>query len=144
MHFKSIPLLLVAGIQKDNTSLYVTDTRYLPLTSKEGDTIIIECMYAASANYTLVSPSSITRQYDDIYTSWKLHSNTWEKYGYLQLVCEDGVNHTTFPIYIEGKLLYHYATERPTAVFLLNSKSYNGETITLVIWFRFRFGLVWD
>ena len=111
MHFKSISPLPVVGIKKGDTAVYVTGSGYLPLTSKEGGTTLIKCMWSTSTKCTFISTSSIIYQYMEIYTSWTLHSNTHQSQGYLQLLHKDGFNHTIFPTYMEWGLWYHYAME---------------------------------
>jgi len=87
-------------------NFYVTGTGtcYLPLTSKEGDAILIKCIYSASAEYTIISPTTITRQNDKVYTGKIHHINTREGQAYLQIIHEDGINRTIFHTYMEGGL----------------------------------------
>jgi len=63
LHFKHTPPLAIAGIQLDTTAIYATGAGFLPLTSDESDTVLIECLYSESVEGTLVSPIAITRQY---------------------------------------------------------------------------------
>jgi hypothetical protein len=86
----------------------VTGIGYLPIQSDEGDVILTECLYSEHAEGTLVSPTAIALEYKDIYMGWSMYANTKEENGYLQLHHIDGINHTTFRMYMENCLWYHY------------------------------------
>ena len=58
--------------------------------------------------HTIISPTSLTRQYSDVFMGWTLFVNTREDTGYLQLLNDDGINHAKLQMFNEGGLWYHY------------------------------------
>ena len=81
LDFETIDGLPIAGLEKDTAALEVTGKGRLPITSDEGDILIIDALYAPKAECTLISPAAITTQYDDIYVGWSIHANTCTSNG---------------------------------------------------------------
>ena len=106
--FRNIVPMAVAGIAKDDTALHATGVGMLILNSEEGDRILIECLYSPDADGTLISPTAITTQYNEIFEGWSMFANTTTNNGYMQFIHHDGVNHATFSMYCENRLWYHY------------------------------------
>ena len=106
--FRNITPLPISGIASNNTALHATGVGMITMTSEEGDKIIVECLYSPDAEGTLISPTAITSQYNEIFEGWTLFANTTNKSGYMKLIHNDGLNHATFPMYCEDNLWYHY------------------------------------
>lgn len=113
LNYERIPDMPVDGLQKDAPALTAIGKGQIPFLSDEGNLVLAECLYAPLAACTIVSPTAITKQYPDVYAGWTIHANTIDSTGYLQLVNLDGVNHSTFNIYEENNLWWHYASEIP-------------------------------
>jgi hypothetical protein len=105
---KRITPLPISGVASDTTALYATAVRMLTLQSKEGDRIIIECLYSEKAEGTLISPTAITKQYSKVFEGWTLFANTTNSSGYMKLIHHDGINHATLTMFCEDRLWYHY------------------------------------
>ena len=107
-NYTPIPKLPIAGIASEGTAIYAIGRGYLPVQSDEGDILMVECLYSPHAAGTLVSPTAIALQYDDIYTGWSLYANTANDTGYLQFINHDGVNHASVTMYCEDSMWFHY------------------------------------
>lgn len=114
VEYQSIDELPIAGLEKDTAALVTIGKGHLPITSDKGDILLINALYAPQAECTLKSPTAITTQYNDIYVRWSIHANTRTQNGYLQLINKDGVNHSTFAMYMENNLWYHYSQDQHT------------------------------
>ena len=109
LDYQPIPSMDINGVEKESPALTAIGTGKLPITSDEGDILTIECLYTPKAACTLLSPTAMCRQYSTVYTGFKTVANTSNNTGYLQLIHTDGVNHSTFGLFSEGNLWWHYA-----------------------------------
>lgn len=111
LNYKSIPPMNINGVEKDTTALTAVGRGQLPVTSDEGDVLLLDCLHTPHAACTLLSPTAMCQQYSELYTGFKHVANTRNNTGYIQLVHCDGVNHTTFGLFMEDNLWWHYAHE---------------------------------
>ena len=77
---------------------------------------MVECLYAADAGATVLSPTAIALQHKDVFEGWSTYANIENGTGYLKFVSKDSINHATINMYCEDRLWYHYAPTNIDAI----------------------------
>ena len=108
MDYKPIPAYPIGGVKEGEAAIHCTGIGYLPWQASNGEKILVRTYYSEEVGGTILSPTDIVVQHKERYSAWNLHANVDSSIGTFTLLGRDGVSHTTFPMYMENNLWFHY------------------------------------
>ena len=109
LNFRKSPLT-INGCNSDGPALKCLGYGYLPWYSKAGDKLLLRCYYSSSASGTIISPQAIVQQYRDLYSGWEFRADEDSKCATLHLLKRNDTSTTSFDLFQENLLWFHYHT----------------------------------
>ena len=112
----------VGGIERDEVAVMCTCKGYIPWYSTEGILHLVECLYSAQSDGTLISPTCIVQSYSEKYQGFVIETNCDDGSVIFKLLHRDGVSHATYPMHKSNGLWFHTYTpvSQPPTVKRLN------------------------
>ena len=97
----------IGGVEKDEIAIVCTGKGDIPWYSKEGHKIMVECLYSADCDGTIISPTAVVKNNATLFQGYVIVSDCDNGTGHLKLLHRDGVSHSTFPMHQQNDLWYH-------------------------------------
>ena len=106
--FQEISPYSIGGINNDeSTNIVCTGEGFLCLRTDDNKSIPLRMLYSPDTSGTIVSPTSIVRQYSSTYMGWSIFTNCDSATGLLKLLYRNGMKSDDFSLIGSNDLWYH-------------------------------------
>ena len=97
----------MGGCNKDEIAITCTAKGLLPIPTTDGDQLNLEAYYSKDVDGTIISPTTIVRQYSHRFTSFTQHSDCDNNIGSITFHSKDSSNDKTVQLKCKNDLWYH-------------------------------------
>ena len=106
----------MGGCNKDEIAITCTAKGILLLPTTDGDTLHLETYYSKDVDGTIISPTTIVRQYPDRFTSFTQHSDCDKNTGTITFHAKDGKESVSVNLTCQNDLWYHSTPSSSTDI----------------------------
>ena len=107
-NYKTIQPYPIGGVKADNVAITCTGQGYLPWSTREGNVLMIKTMYCEEVDGTIISPTTVVEQYNNLFQGFTIEANCDDGTGQLKFLNRDGVNHNTIAMHMDNGLWFHH------------------------------------